>query len=44
VTFGPPIEPEGDPASADDLRRFLDRVMEGIAEQVEVARALASAG
>jgi len=43
VTFGPPIEPEGDPASAEDLRRFLDRVMEGIAEQVEVARALASA-
>jgi 1-acyl-sn-glycerol-3-phosphate acyltransferase len=41
VTFGEPIEPKGDPESADDVERFLDRVMSGIAEQVEVARALA---
>lgn len=42
VTFGSPIEPEGDPDSPEDLQRFLDRVMGGIAEQVEVARALVS--
>ena len=41
VTFGEPIEPEGDPESRADVGRFLDRVMSGIAEQVEVARALA---
>jgi 1-acyl-sn-glycerol-3-phosphate acyltransferase len=42
VTFGEPIEPEGDPGSREDLDRFLERVMEGISEQREVARALAS--
>jgi len=41
VTFGEPIEPEGDPESRADVGRFLDRVMSGIAEQVEVARTLA---
>ena len=43
VTFGEPIEPKGEPDSADDVERFLDQVMSGIAEQVEVARALARA-
>ena len=41
VTFGEPIEPKGEHDSADDVQRFLDQVMSGIAEQVEVARALA---
>ena len=41
VTFGDPIEPTGDPDSREDLDRFLDRVMAAIADQVEVARALA---
>lgn len=42
VTFGRPIEPEGDPRSGADLDRFLERVMDGIAEQVEIARALST--
>jgi 1-acyl-sn-glycerol-3-phosphate acyltransferase len=41
VTFGEPIEPEGDPGSPRDLARFVARVMAGIAEQVDRARALA---
>jgi len=41
VTFGDPVEPTGDPASREDQDRFLARVMEKIAEQVEVAQALA---
>jgi 1-acyl-sn-glycerol-3-phosphate acyltransferase len=43
VTFGEPIEPAGDPTSEEDVDRFLERVMAGIADQVEVARALATA-
>jgi len=43
VTFGEPIEPEGDPDSREDLDHFLDRVMTAIAVQVEVARTLAEA-
>jgi 1-acyl-sn-glycerol-3-phosphate acyltransferase len=43
VTFGEPIEPEGDPDSRKDVGLFLGRVMSAIAEQVEVARALAGA-
>jgi 1-acyl-sn-glycerol-3-phosphate acyltransferase len=42
VTFGEPIEPAGDPASEEDVDRFLDRVMHAVARQVEVARALAA--
>lgn len=42
VTFGEPIEPIGDPGSAEDVDRFVERVMDGIAGQVEVARALAA--
>ncbi|HEU4356646.1 MAG TPA: lysophospholipid acyltransferase family protein [Actinomycetota bacterium] len=42
VTFGEPIEPRGDPGSAEDVDRFLQRVMDGVADQVEVARALAA--
>lgn len=42
VTFGRAIEPEGDPGSVADLNRFLERVESGIAEQVEIARALAA--
>ncbi len=41
VTFGAPIPAEGDADAPEDLQRFLDRVMAAIAEQVEVARALA---
>lgn len=40
LAFGPPIEPAGDPDAEDDVERFLDRVMSGIADQVEVARAM----
>lgn len=43
VTFGEPIEPEGDPDSRSDVDRFLERVMTAISEQVEVARVLAAA-
>lgn len=42
VTFGVPIEPTGDPGSAEDVDRFVERVMDAIADQVEVARALAA--
>ncbi len=44
LAFGEPIEPNGEPGSPDDLGRFLDRVMSGIADQVEVARAMVVAG
>lgn len=40
VAFGEPLAPEGDPDSAEDLERFSERVMEAIAEQVEIARRL----
>jgi len=40
LTFGPPIEPKGDPGSLDEVQAFTDLVMAGIAEQVAAARAL----
>lgn len=40
LAFGEPIEPDGDAGSEDDVERFVDRVMSGIADQVEVARAM----
>ncbi len=43
VVFGPPISPEGDPGDEADVAAFLERVMGGIARQVEAARALAEA-
>jgi 1-acyl-sn-glycerol-3-phosphate acyltransferase len=43
LAFGEPIEPDGAADSQDDVERFLDRVMSGIAEQVEVARAMTAA-
>lgn len=42
VTFGEPIEPAGDAGSEEGVDRFVERVMEGIAGQIEVARALAA--
>jgi 1-acyl-sn-glycerol-3-phosphate acyltransferase len=41
LTFGPPIEPKGDPSSLDDIQAFTTLVMTGIAEQVAAARYLA---
>ena len=44
LSFGEPIEPEGDPASQDDVEAFTDLVMTGIAKHVAEARALAEGG
>ena len=41
LTFGPPIEPKGDPSSLDDIQAFTTLVMTRIAEQVAAARNLA---
>ena len=41
LTFGPPIEPKGDPSSLEDSQAFTALVMERIAEQVAAARDLA---
>jgi len=41
LTFGPPIEPKGDPSSLDDIQAFTTIVMTRIAEQVTAARNLA---
>jgi 1-acyl-sn-glycerol-3-phosphate acyltransferase len=41
LTFGPPIEPKGDPSSLDDIQAFTTLVMKRIAEQVAAARNLA---
>ena len=41
LAYGEPIEPRGDPASAEDVQVFTDLVMTAIAKQVEEARALA---
>lgn len=43
VVVGPPIEPQGDPTVEADVAAFVGRVMDGIARQVEAARALAEA-
>lgn len=43
LAFGPPVDPKGDPEDADDVERFVDRVMSAIAEQVALARALSEA-
>jgi 1-acyl-sn-glycerol-3-phosphate acyltransferase len=40
LAYGEPIEPRGDPASAEDVQVFVDLVMTGIAKQVEHARAM----
>jgi 1-acyl-sn-glycerol-3-phosphate acyltransferase len=40
LAYGEPIEPRGDPASAEDVQVFVDLVMTGIAKQVEQARAM----
>lgn len=42
LTFGDPIEPSGRPDSPRDLRAFTRIVMDRIAEQTAVARALAA--
>jgi 1-acyl-sn-glycerol-3-phosphate acyltransferase len=39
LTFGPPIQPKGDPSSLDDIQAFNTLVMAGIAEHVAAARA-----
>jgi len=39
VSFGPPVKPEGDLENPGDVQALTDRIMEAIAEQVEVARA-----
>jgi 1-acyl-sn-glycerol-3-phosphate acyltransferase len=39
LTFGPPIQPKGDPSSLDDIQVFNALVMAGIAEQAAAARA-----
>lgn len=41
LTFGPPIEPKGDPSSLDDIQALTTLVMTRIAEQVAAARNLA---
>jgi 1-acyl-sn-glycerol-3-phosphate acyltransferase len=41
LAYGEPIEPQGDPASVEDVQIFVDLVMTGIAKQVELARAMA---
>jgi 1-acyl-sn-glycerol-3-phosphate acyltransferase len=41
LAFGPPLEPEGDPASVPDAQRFTERVMGAIAEQTGAARRIA---
>jgi 1-acyl-sn-glycerol-3-phosphate acyltransferase len=38
MALGEPLAPSGDPLHQDDLERFRDRVMAGIAAQVERAR------
>jgi 1-acyl-sn-glycerol-3-phosphate acyltransferase len=43
LSFGPPIPPEGDVKNRADLRAFTKLVMEGIAVQLDLARALAEA-
>ncbi len=42
LAFGDPIEPSGRPDSPTDLRAFTRIVMDAIAEQTAIARALAS--
>ncbi len=41
LAFGPPIEPEGDPSSLDDIQGFTALVMTRIAERTAAARDLA---
>jgi 1-acyl-sn-glycerol-3-phosphate acyltransferase len=41
LTFGPPIEPKGDPSSLDDIQAFTALVMTRIAEQIAAAGDLA---
>lgn len=40
LAFGEPIQPAGEADSEDDVERLVDQVMGGIADQVEVARAM----
>lgn len=42
LAFGEPIEPKGNPGSEEDVDRFLEVVMGGIADQIEIARARAA--
>jgi len=44
ASFGPPIPAEGDITKRADVRAFTKKVMEGIAEQLARARALAEQG
>jgi 1-acyl-sn-glycerol-3-phosphate acyltransferase len=39
LTFGPSIQPKGDPSSLDDIQAFNALVMAGIGEQAAAARA-----
>jgi 1-acyl-sn-glycerol-3-phosphate acyltransferase len=38
VVVGPPIQPSGDPASPQDMRRLTDEVMAAIAAALAIAR------
>ncbi|HEX9374638.1 MAG TPA: lysophospholipid acyltransferase family protein [Actinomycetota bacterium] len=44
VSFGPPVFPEGVLESPEDVQALTDRIMEAIAEQVEVAKAAVERG
>jgi 1-acyl-sn-glycerol-3-phosphate acyltransferase len=41
VAFGPPVRPEGDPASRDVVGALTGRIMQALDEQVHVARSRA---
>ena len=44
LTFGPPVEPHGDPSSPDDTQDFTALIMTRIVEQTAAARDLAGQG
>ena len=43
LVFGPPVAPDGDPASPDDVQRLTETVMARVAERAAEARRLAEA-
>jgi hypothetical protein len=44
LAFGPPVEPNGDPSSSDDIQAFTALVIRRIGEQAATARDLAGPG
>jgi hypothetical protein len=38
VEFGPPLHPEGDPNSPDDVQALTNRIMQALGERVHAAR------